>query len=288
MPVAAVNGTSLHYRVGGEGVPIVFIHPPLLTSAVFAYQMAQLSADMKVITFDIRGHGRSPYSPAPVTFELIAEDIKQLLDYLEIEKAFICGYSTGGEIAMEAMLAYPDRFLGGILISAQSEASDVLLRGVIRLMSGMSGWRLSFPLLKFAISQGNADSKETQRNLWRDAKGGDIRNIHQYFKYSLNYTCTKRLSRLQTPVLLLYGDKDRAFKRYSALLLRELPHVELVMISKKKHQLPTKAPDSINETIRRWVGTVLPAGKEAVDREEERLPGIYPGDHADYAEQPRL
>jgi pimeloyl-ACP methyl ester carboxylesterase len=49
-----------------------------------------------MITFDIRGHGKSQYSNKPLTFPLIVEDIKLLLDHLEVEKAFICGYSTGG------------------------------------------------------------------------------------------------------------------------------------------------------------------------------------------------
>jgi pimeloyl-ACP methyl ester carboxylesterase len=68
MPFAKINGTTLHYQVKGEGLPIIFIHPPLLTKANFNYQVAQLSGIYKVITFDIRGHGHSAASLDPLTY----------------------------------------------------------------------------------------------------------------------------------------------------------------------------------------------------------------------------
>ena len=58
-----------------KSIPIIFIHPPLLTSANFIYQMEDLSRNYQVITFDMRGHGRSSYSTRAITYELIVEDI---------------------------------------------------------------------------------------------------------------------------------------------------------------------------------------------------------------------
>lgn len=121
MPTAYINGTDLYYEKRGDGFPIIFIHPPLLTSANFRYQQVQLAGQFTVITFDIRGHGRSGASEALVTYDLIVEDMLRLLDHLSIPEAYVCGYSTGGSIALEAMLTHPDRFTGGILVSAMSE-----------------------------------------------------------------------------------------------------------------------------------------------------------------------
>lgn len=65
MPYADINGTRLYYQVKGQGVPILFLHPPLMTGLTFAYQQHQLADQFQVITFDIRGHGKSliPGSP---------------------------------------------------------------------------------------------------------------------------------------------------------------------------------------------------------------------------------
>lgn len=255
MPSAAINGTVIHYQVHGKGTPIVFIHPPLLTSANFRYQQVQLAGEFSVITFDIRGHGKSNASPAPLTYALIVEDIKQLLDHLGIRKAYICGYSTGGSIALEAMLTHPERFEGGILVSAMSEVSDFVLKSRIRVAAGMSRLKTMTKVLMYGISWGNADSGLTYRNLLQDAKRGNTDNIHQYYQYSLRYNRTGRLSELRAPVLLIYGGKDRGFKRYQRKLERELPECEVHVLGPEKHQIPTKAAVEMNEIIRRWIRT---------------------------------
>ncbi len=253
MPLDNINGTVLHYAVKGEGTPILFVHPPLLTSANFRYQQAQLSDEFKVITFDVRGHGQSGRSHAPLTYPLIAEDIRQLMDRLGLEKAYLCGYSTGGTVVLETLLTYPERFMGAILVSAMPEASDWVLRMRIRAAVGLSRWKAALGLLMLGITWGNADQHKTFQNLWRDARRGNKRNIHQYYKYSLSYSCTDRLGRISQPVLLLYGSKDRGFKRYRKLLEDGLQRRDVVVLGKEKHQLPTKAPEAMNGYIRRWI-----------------------------------
>ncbi|MCR2804099.1 alpha/beta fold hydrolase [Paenibacillus soyae] len=253
MPYASVNGTKLYYRVRGQGIPIVCIHPPLLTSANFHYQAEQLSDEYRVITFDIRGHGSSEESATSITYPLIAEDIRQLLDYLGIDKAILCGYSTGGTVALEAMLAYPDRFHGGILLSAMSEASDFVLRNRIRIAIGLSAWKSAIRLLMLAITWGNSDSSRTYRRMIKRTRLGSPRNIHQFYRCSLAYNCTERLSRIAAPMLLIYGEKDWGFKRYRRKLMEGLRYASLVILDKKKHQLPTKAASEIHAAIRDWV-----------------------------------
>lgn len=273
MPHELVNGVKLHYSDSGEGVPIVFIHPPLLTSANFQYQRVQLSDEFRVITFDIRGHGLSEKSESPITYTLIAEDVKQLLDRLGIEKAFVCGYSTGGTIAVKALLDHPDRFFGGILISAMTEASDFVLRNRIRLAIGFSRWKPAIRLLMMAILGGNSDSMQTYRNMMKLTKQGHTSNIHQYYRASLNFNCTKQLPDVKHPVLLLYGEKDWGFKRYCKILMNGLPNASLVVFGKQKHQLPTKAADEMNDAIRQWVRLTGYQNKESSETDQtDRVP----------------
>lgn len=248
MPMLDVKGVSLYYNVKGSGTPIVFIHPPLLTSENFRYQMDGLSQDFKVITFDIRGHGRSHFSNQPITYPLIVEDIKRLLDHLGIEKAFLCGYSTGASIALEFMLTYSDRAIRSILVSGMSEASDFYLRKRISLANKLANPRaLSF--LAYAITWGNSDTKETFRKLYSEAVKGDARNINQYYQFSLEYNCTNQLGNIELPILLVYGKKDKSFHQYANLLKEKLPCSNLKFIDKEKHQIPTKAARELNQLI---------------------------------------
>ncbi|MEX1031197.1 MAG: alpha/beta hydrolase [Paenibacillaceae bacterium] len=264
MPFAKINGTTLHYQVKGEGLPILFIHPPLLTKANFNYQVAQLSGLYKVITFDIRGHGHSAASyDQSLTYPLIVEDMKQLMDHLDIQKAYVCGYSTGGSIALEALLTYPDRFHGGILISALSEASDLIIRTRIALAVSMCRLKAKNTLM-YAICRGNADRNATFQQLNKDAKLGKLVNWQQYYEYSLYYNCTDRLAEVRHPMLLIYGKKDRSFYRYADMLERKLPNNKLVLIRGVSHQIPTKAALSMNEIIKQWL-TVVHSVQQVTD-----------------------
>lgn len=253
MPTARMNGVELYYQVKGRGIPIVFIHPPLLTSAVFAYQQVQLSGDFQIITFDIRGHGRSEASKAAVTYSLIVEDIKQLLDHLKLSQAYLCGYSTGGAIALEMMLTYPDRVAGAVVLGAMSEVSTWSLRAELWLARMFAGSRPLMGVLQRAISWGNADMPLTYRNLLKDAKKGNRRNIRQYYIAGRLYDCTKRLPRIRRPVLLIYGEKDRRFRKYARILKQGLPLSDLLKVPGVKHQLPTKAANALTAMIREWI-----------------------------------
>ncbi|MBU8880870.1 alpha/beta hydrolase [Bacillus sp. FJAT-29790] len=252
MPILDVDGISLYYTVKGEGIPIVFIHPPLLTSANFMYQIEELSRNFKVIAFDMRGHGRSQYSNKAITYRLIAEDIRQLLDELGINKAFICGYSTGGTIVLEYLLTYPGRAFGGIIISGMSEVNDRKLRQKISLAVKLAKAR-TLPILSLSISWSNANTKEAFRKLHKEALKGDARNIKQYYQYSLQYNCTGQLQNIDHPILLVYGTKDKSFLNYANLLHEKLLCNELRFFENEKHQIPTKAAVKLNEMINQFI-----------------------------------
>ncbi len=151
MPKLDVEGCNLYYIVKGKGTPIIFIHPPTLTCENFEYQLEELSRNFKVIAFDVRGHGNSQSSSQPITYSLIAKDMKSLLDYLEIKKSFVCGYSTGSSVALEFLLTYPENSLGGILIGGMSEVRQGYLKNKISLGVQLAKAR-AISFLVFSIS----------------------------------------------------------------------------------------------------------------------------------------
>ncbi len=254
MPIVNVEGVNLFYSVEGKGLPIVFIHPPLLTSANFYYQIKDLSIYYKVITFDIGGHGRSQYSNQPLTYSLIVKDLISLLDHLEIRKAFICGYSAGGSIVLEFLLTNPERALGGIVISGMSEVKDFYLKNRIALAVKLAKSN-ALPLLSLAVISGNSNNRQTFKKMYKEASYGDARNIEQYYRHCLNYNRTNLLSAIHAPVLLVYGTKDQKFHKYAHILHKKLPCNELVLLDKEKHQIPTKAASQLNRLIDSFIQT---------------------------------
>lgn len=254
MPMLKLNDTNLYYSVQGNGIPIVFIHPPVLTSVNFKYQIEELSKFFKVISFDIRGHGSSQFSPQPITYPLIAQDICCVLDHLQIKQVYICGYSTGGSVVLEFLQAFANRALGGIVISGMSEVKDQHLNNKITL--GMNLAKAgAVSILAWSVSWSNSNTKRLFIEMFKAARRGNAKNIEQYYQYSLQYNCTDQLAYMNLPILVVYGKKDKAFSYYANLLHEKLPYSELLGIDHVKHQIPTKAARCLNESIKTFIDT---------------------------------
>jgi pimeloyl-ACP methyl ester carboxylesterase len=113
------NGVRIRYLDQGSGQPIVLIHG--YTSNVERSWMdtgvfANLVKDYRVIALDCRGHGKSdkPRDPRAYGGEM-GQDVVRLLDFLNISRAHIVGYSMGGNITAQLLTTNPDRFITATL-----------------------------------------------------------------------------------------------------------------------------------------------------------------------------
>ncbi len=70
-----------YYEIHGQGNPFIFIHGGFVTSTMWQSQIEYFSRFFKVITYDIRGHGKIGISPLrKYSVELFADDLKKLLE----------------------------------------------------------------------------------------------------------------------------------------------------------------------------------------------------------------
>jgi pimeloyl-ACP methyl ester carboxylesterase len=109
---AAADGTLLSAVQTGEGQPIVLLHGLTATRRYVVMGSKLLErAGHRVISYDARGHGRS--RPAPndnaYTYAHQSDDLRCLLDRLEVERATIAGASMGAHTALRFALEHPDR-----------------------------------------------------------------------------------------------------------------------------------------------------------------------------------
>jgi pimeloyl-ACP methyl ester carboxylesterase len=248
MPMIRVRGVQIHYFDQGTGLPILFIHPPMIGVVCFAYQVQELRHKFRVIGFDIRGHGASEPGKDTLTYETIVDDAIALLYALGVEKAVVCGYSTGATVAMEAMLQHADRFPAGIFVSGMSEVRDARIIRKIRLGVQLARWN-EMGLMAYALAQGNTGYHPLQRAMYHAGSQSHPERVEQYLVESLTHNCTGRLCYIQQPVLLVYGGKDRHFRPCGRILARNLPNATSVLIPGMTHQLPGRAPSALNRAI---------------------------------------
>ena len=96
-----VNGVTLHYRLEGQGVPIVFINSLGSDSRIWDGVVEHLWQQCCTLRYDKRGHGLSDTPPGPYSIADHSDDLQALLAHLELEHSHLVGISVGGQIALE-------------------------------------------------------------------------------------------------------------------------------------------------------------------------------------------
>ena len=115
VPVRSKDGIRLHAEVFGpeDGYPIVLAHGITCALRVWAYQIADLASDYRVIAFDHRGHGKSAAPPHRhrYSLDLLAGDLDAVLEATLApgERAVIAGHSMGGIAITSWADRFPDR-----------------------------------------------------------------------------------------------------------------------------------------------------------------------------------
>ncbi|MFC5405590.1 alpha/beta fold hydrolase [Cohnella soli] len=268
MPLIHVNGVELHYHLQGTGAPIVFLHPPCLGSRVFTYLRNDLSRDHRTLLFDHRGHGRSGTSQARITIALLAEDTRRLLDALDIGQAYLCAYSLGSLVALQALLTHPDRFIGGVLLGGLSEATGWQTR--MRLKLGMAAEKIGArDLISLPLSWTHADNHEAFYRLRGEIRSGDMRKWREYTESALAFSTTGRLKEILQPMLLVCGQRDTEFKAYMHTLQHELPNFSAAYMTGVKRTLPIHAAGPLGTYIRSWVSKQEDRQRRARRRRED-------------------
>jgi 3-oxoadipate enol-lactonase len=120
-----VDNVRVCYNDSGDSpIPIMFIHGFPFNKDSWQPQVDFLRERHRVITYDVRGFGKSELGDDEASIIQYADDLIGLMDALEIPKAIVCGLSMGGYILMNAVHRYPDRFEGIILADTQCNADS--------------------------------------------------------------------------------------------------------------------------------------------------------------------
>jgi len=218
---------KLNYIDKGTGEPLILLHGNGEYLEYFEHQIECFSEEYRVIAIDTRGHGKSPRGEAPFTIRQFADDLKDFMDELEIEKAHILGFSDGGNIAMIFAMKYPERVNKVILNGANLFASGVKL-----------GCQLSityeyYQALYFAQKYPKAKKKAELYGLM--VKDPNIK--------------PRQLKQLKAKTLVLVGDEDLIKLSHSKLIARKLPDGELKVIP-GDHWVAKKNPKIYNKVVK--------------------------------------
>ena len=279
MPLHKINGQWIHYvDIGGNLPPVVLAHGLLMDHEMFDPQLEALSARYRIITWDARCHGETETTDGPFTYSDLAEDLRGLLDRLEIEQAVIGGMSQGGFVALRFALKYPDRTAALILLSTQAGAEDPAKAAIYRSMLDVwesDGLNDQLAEMLAAIVLGNdwagreawiAKWRQWPRSLLRPAFNAlvDRDDIHD------------RLGEIKVPALVIHGTADAAIKlELAQRMCSELANCQpLIMIEGGGHACNLTHPKVVNMAVHRFMvelgnGTLRGAERRRADRRSD-------------------
>ena len=118
MPYAKLKDVELYYEDTGDGYPILLGHGGFSDVTEWDPQVDALSRQYTVIRYDRRGCGRSTPVDVPQRSELWVEDMKQLMDSLGLEQAYLGGVSYGGMLLIEFLMRYQGMCRAALIVSA--------------------------------------------------------------------------------------------------------------------------------------------------------------------------
>jgi len=257
-----INDAQIYYEQAGAGDCIILIHGFAMDTRIWDKQFDVLARHHRVVRYDLRGFGRSDLPETPYS---TLDDLRVMMDRLDIEKATIAGMSLGGSLAIEFALSYPERLSGLVLAGSTLRgypfSDDYIMEFLsyrrIARRDGLAEARqqsLGNPLLT---------SLAKQPALFAPVKTiiFDYSGFHwlKHDPHKVFYPPAKeRLGELTCPVQILVGQNDISDLRAIAQQLgHKIKHAQTVEIPGVGHMVNIEAAEQFNEIVLDFMRTHL-------------------------------
>ena len=222
MAFAKINNQEIFYTdSGGSGPVVILAHGFLMDQTMFDAQVAALSPEFRVITWDERGFGQTKWDGKDFTFWDSADDCLGLMDHLGIKKCVIGGMSQGGFLTMRATLKAPERVTALVLIDTAADNDNEETLAGYRMM--VDTWVQHGPVPDLTGVIANiivADPAENPnwiakwQNFSREAVKATAKCLLE------RDDITDRLSEIKCPAIIFHGTADTAISMERAEALR--------------------------------------------------------------------
>jgi 3-oxoadipate enol-lactonase len=265
--LASVNGINSYYSVIGKAksAPMVLIHGFPFSSEMWKLQMqAMQDQNMRIITYDLRGHGQSEIGDGQYSIELYVDDLIALLDNLRITKTILSGFSMGGYIALRAIERNPERFNALVLCdtmsAADSNEAKIRRANSIKQIKKDGVGQFAEGFLKAVFAPETFDSKpdiidEIRRIILSNSPIGICGAL---LAMAGRTDTTEALSKISVPTLILVGEQDAVTPPTAAKILHEkIPNSKLHVIEHAGHMSNLENPIKFNEHLTRFLHEVV-------------------------------
>lgn len=242
---------DLHYEVSGKGHPVVLLHSGGADLRDWTFVAPLLAKHYMVVCFDGHGAGKSP---DPVGDVNLVEDLKELLDHLNLHRVILIGHSMGGQTATDFSLEYPEYVSELILIAPALTGFNYSLE-FVEYMNKVNAVAPDINKM-IEISQSAPSYRVVQASPHKALNEQMLRHhIERTFKWPVfemiwpNPPAAERLAELTVKTLFIIGTEELTDNLRVADSFRKQTAARIIEISGADHMVTLTHPEDLNRHI---------------------------------------
>jgi pimeloyl-ACP methyl ester carboxylesterase len=224
---ATVNGIRLYYEEYGKGDPLLLLHGNSGSIGAFEKQIPELSKQFRVIAVDTRGQGKSGDDGKTYTYDLFAEDMNGLLDYLHLDSVNVVGWSDGGNTGLIMAMRYPAKVKKLVTMGANVFIDNTVVG-------------------KWVFKEVHKQIKELKGDT--SAWANNRRRLNNLLLTEPRHTFAE-LAAIKCPVLVMAGEKDIIEEGHTKSIAANISRSTLMIFPKETHYLPVENPVKFNGAV---------------------------------------
>jgi pimeloyl-ACP methyl ester carboxylesterase len=232
------------FSVEGDGDPIVLLHGGLSDSTGWGMQTPALAGEHKVFLADRRGHGRTPDTDAPFSYDDMATETIEFLEQVVGGPAALVGWSDGGVVALYVSLRRPDLVPRQVLIGANFHYEG-LVPGFDMGDDPDAEHVAVFKALYEAVAVNPSHWPvffTKSMTMWREQPTLTVEDV----------------ARIPVPTLVLAGDDEAIRLEHTTAMYQALPEGQLAIVPGTSHLLTMEKPDLVNRLLLEFLAETGP------------------------------
>jgi len=254
------DGVKLYYEESGAGIPIVFVHEFAGDYRAWEPQVRYFARRYRCIAYNARGYPPSDAPPdvARYSQDRARDDIRAVLDALEIDKAHIVGLSMGGFATLHFGFTYPARARSLVIAGAgygaapdkREQFAAEAEAAASKFEAGMAQAAAGYALGPTRVQFQNKDArgwKEFADQLAEHSVAGSANTLRgvQKRRPSL-FDLADKMKTITAPTLIMTGDEDWPCLEPGLLMKRNIPTAGLVVMANCGHAINLEEPAAFN------------------------------------------
>jgi pimeloyl-ACP methyl ester carboxylesterase len=256
-----------HYEERGSGPAIVFMHGAVMDRTMFDLQLAELSDEFRAIAVNHRA--RTDRWQGPYDLWDLADDLRDFMDDLGVERAVVAGMSMGGYVALRFALRYPERVRGIVMIAStalpntpdeQVEFAKEFdkVADAPTIPRDWAEWVASV-VFGETTTREHPELVESWVQHWMAYSGPSL--VEEANCWLPREDLTDRLPEIGVPALIVHGAEDVAIPIERAAVMEEqLGDATMVVVEGAGHTVNVEGAGVVNDRIRSFLNALGQTG----------------------------